>query len=75
MKTETEIVVSDDADLQSQAVMIRVRPSEKSAFTLAADIAGVSLSAWMRERLRLTAARELEAAGRKIPFLKDIQLD
>ena len=66
---------ASDHDLQTETVQIRVRPSEKSAFTLASEIAGISLSAWIRERLRLTAARELESAGRKIPFLKDLTLE
>ena len=73
--SDMSIEGSDEGDLQTEAVQIRVRPSEKAAFTLAAEIAGISLSAWVRERLRQTAARELEAAGRKIPFLKDITLE
>jgi hypothetical protein len=72
---DMNIEASDEGDLQREVVQIRVRPSEKSAFTLAAEIAGISLSAWVRERLRQTAARELESAGRKIPFLKDITLE
>ena len=64
-----------EPDLQTEAMLIRVRYSEKSAFTMAADIAGISVSAWVRERLRLAAARELESAGKKIPFLKDITLE
>lgn len=63
-----------DPDLQTEAMLIRVRASEKLAFTTAAEIAGISVSAWVRERLRLAAARELESAGKKIPFLKDITI-
>jgi hypothetical protein len=74
LSMSTGTLKDDEADLQTETVQIRVRPSEKSAFTQAAEIAGISLSAWARERLRLTAARELESAGRKIPFLKDITL-
>ena len=38
------------------------------------DIAGISLSSWIRERLRLAAIRELEQAGRKVPFVPKIPL-
>ena len=35
-------------------------------------MAGIPLSAWVRERLRLTAIRELEGAGQRIPFIPEI---
>ena len=48
----------------------------KEAFQEAAEVSGIALSAWIRERLRRTATRELEDAGREIAFLrtKDNQL-
>jgi uncharacterized protein (DUF1778 family) len=49
---------------------LRLEPSEKQAFKDAADLAGLSLAAWMRERLRRAARLELEESGRKIAFLK-----
>ena len=55
---------------QSDILPIRIRRLEKETFQQCADLAGVSLSSWMRERLRFAAIRELESAGRKIPFLK-----
>lgn len=64
-----------DTETQSDKLLLRLKPSEKSAFAVAASIAGISVTAWMRERLRLSAARELEAAGQKIPFLKDLTID
>ena len=48
---------------------VRLRFDEKQAFRDAADIAGLPLSAWVRERLRRVAARELQEADRPIPFL------
>ena len=36
----------------------------------AAKMAGAPLSVWMRERLRIAAARELGEAGREVPFLR-----
>ena len=40
----------------------------------AAKIAGIPLSSWVRERLRLAAIHELEAAGKRIPFIAPIPL-
>jgi predicted HicB family RNase H-like nuclease len=59
---------------QSDALLLRLRPSEKESFQLCADLAGISLSSWLRERLRLAAIRELEGAGRRIPFVESIPM-
>ena len=56
--------------MRLERIELRVQPEEKQGFEDAAAIAGISLSAWIRERLRLAAVRELEAASRSIPFLK-----
>jgi hypothetical protein len=48
---------------------LRLAPLEKLAFRQAAEIAGIPLAAWVRERLRRAATKELEAADRAIPFL------
>ena len=53
---------------------IRLNESEKEGFELAAALAGISLSSWVRERLRLTAIRELEGAGRRVPFIPEIPI-
>jgi uncharacterized protein (DUF1778 family) len=55
--------------MKTEAIEIRVQPTEKLAFREAAELAGISLSSWMRERLRHVAIRELREASRKIPFL------
>ena len=47
---------------------LRLTPDEKAAFQEAASISGLSLSAWIRERLRRAATSELERAGRPIAF-------
>jgi hypothetical protein len=49
---------------------VRLEGAEKEAFRVAAELAGLDLSAWIRERLRWAATRELEAAMRPIPFLR-----
>ena len=54
---------------KSELIKIRLDPEEKEAFQEAAELAGVSLSAWIRERLRKSARIELEDAGQQIPFL------
>jgi hypothetical protein len=51
-----------------------VSEAEKAGFQLAADIAGISLSSWVRERLRLAAIRDLESAGQKVPFIEPFEL-
>ena len=49
---------------------LRLELEEKRAFEQAAELAGVPVSAWIRERLRRAARRELEEANQAIPFLK-----
>jgi hypothetical protein len=49
---------------------IRLGLSEKQGLRNASEVAGLPLSAWVRTRLRQAAARELQEAGRLIPFLK-----
>jgi len=48
---------------------VRLETSEKRAFRDAAELAGLPLSAWVRERLRKIARKELEEAGRSVAFL------
>ena len=60
--------------MKIESIEIRVQPDEKRAFRDAADIAGISLSSWVRERLRLAAIRELEGAGRMVPFIPPIAI-
>jgi uncharacterized protein (DUF1778 family) len=54
---------------RTERVELRLEPREKEAFLLAAEGSGLSLSSWIRERLRRAARRELEEAGRKVAFL------
>jgi predicted HicB family RNase H-like nuclease len=60
--------VREDA-AKSTPVQIRMTEAEKAAFNAAAELAGISLSAWMRERLRTASRKELRDAGRDVPFL------
>jgi hypothetical protein len=60
---------------KEEKILIRLDSSEKIGFKKAADIAGIGLSTWVRERLRLTAIQELTNAGEKIPFLNPVLLN
>jgi hypothetical protein len=60
----------DGDRLKADYLDIRLAVAEKQAFRDAADLAGLDLSAWVRERLRVTARKELEASGRPVAFLE-----
>ena len=60
--------------VKQQMLQIRLTDEEKEGFQQAAELAGVPLSSWVRERLRLAAIRDLESAGQKIPFVSPVHL-
>ena len=49
-------------------LQVRVDDAEKQTFQAAADLAGLDVSAWVRERLRAVARQELDAASLPVPF-------
>jgi len=49
-------------------LQVRLDEAEKRAFNEAAELSGLALSAWVRERLRLLARKELEKVGRSVAF-------
>ena len=51
---------------------VRLDLVEKQAFKDAADVAGIPLSHWVRERLRNAARRELQEAGKPVAFVKSV---
>jgi len=55
--------------LQTDTLDVRVMPAEKEAFKAAAELAGMPVSMWVRDRLRTASRKELDAAGQTIPFL------
>ena len=61
-------------NMKTEVMKLRVSETEKRAFQKGADLAGVALSAWVRERLRLAARRELVEAGEQVPFLQERSL-
>jgi hypothetical protein len=60
--------------MKTDTLQIRLQPMEKEAFEIAAELSGIALSAWVRERLRAAAIRELEGAGKSVPFIEQIPL-
>jgi hypothetical protein len=60
--------------MKTTTLQIRLQPKEKQAFEEASELAGIALSAWVRERLRPAAIRELEGAGRPVPFVQGVPL-
>jgi len=57
------------AKAKVELLQVRLETKEKKGFGEAADIAGLALSSWVRERLRAVARKELEESGRAVPFL------
>jgi len=60
---------------KSETLQIRLSTAEKDGFEQAAELAGIPISSWVRERLRLASIRELESAGRRVPFIKPLTLE
>jgi uncharacterized protein (DUF1778 family) len=58
---------------KEQTIQIRLTEAEKRGFQAAADLAGIPLSSWVRERLRFAAIRDLESAGVQIPFVEPVR--
>jgi len=58
---------------KNHVVQVRMSAAEKASFDLAANAAGLSLSSWVRERLRTAALTELQFAGVKVPFVEAIK--
>ena len=59
---------------KEQVLQIRLDELEKQGFVAAAELAGIPLSSWVRERLRMAAIRDLESAGLKIPFIAPLPI-
>ena len=55
---------------KTEMLRLRLSQSEKEAFEEAASLSGIAVSAWVRERLRSAARRELVDTGRQVPFLQ-----
>lgn len=60
------------SDRKEILLQVRLDQAERESFQQAANVGGVPLSAWVRERLRRAAIRELEEVGVRAPFLRDL---
>lgn len=69
MNTRRKRAATGSAKRKEELLQVRLNASEKKAFEEAADLSGLALSAWVRERLRRVAVMELGEAGREIAFL------
>jgi uncharacterized protein (DUF1778 family) len=54
---------------KAEHLQVRLDESEKVAFAEAAELAGQSVSVWVRDQLRRAARQQLEEVGRPVPFL------
>lgn len=59
-------------ELRTEDLLVKLKVDEKEAFKDAAELAGVPLSSWVRERLRRVAVRELQEAARPVAFLRNV---
>jgi len=57
--------------LREEYMEVRVTAAEKQAFKDAAELSGLPLSAWLRDRMRRIARQELQESGRKVAFLEE----
>lgn len=55
---------------KGEQILVRLMPSEKRAFRVAAELSGITLSSWIRERLRREARKELMEANMPVDFLE-----
>lgn len=58
-----------ERDKQNESLLVMVQGAEKTAFKEAAELAGTSVSSWVRQRLRTAAGNELSTAGKPVAFL------
>jgi hypothetical protein len=68
------VPMKTDPKQKSDILQIRLTLTEKAGISQAAALAGISVSSWVRERLRLAAIRDLESAGLRVPFVDEIPL-
>ena len=60
------------ARMKAYNLQVRLSQAEKESIKLAAEAAGLSVSSWLRDRLRKAARTELQASGQKVPFLESV---
>jgi hypothetical protein len=56
--------------MKNYSLQVRLTQAERETLKVAAEAAGLTVSAWLRDRLRRTARLELQSSGIKVPFLE-----
>lgn len=56
--------------MKDYSLQVRLTQAERETLKVAAEAAGLTVSAWLRDRLRRTARLELQSSGIKVPFLE-----
>jgi uncharacterized protein (DUF1778 family) len=51
-------------------LQVRLTQAEKDALAAAAKASGITMSGWVRDRLRRAARQELQASGLRVAFLE-----
>jgi hypothetical protein len=70
-KTKTGRPKLEAGKAKARFLQVRLQNAEANDFATAAELAGIPLSTWVRERLRIVAKRELKEHGRPVGFLPD----
>jgi uncharacterized protein (DUF1778 family) len=60
---------SSVGSVKGEYMELRLDVAEKEAFFRAAEVAGMSLSGWVRDRLRRASRKELEDMDMPVAFL------
>lgn len=60
--------------MKDTQVLVRLSKDEKKSFEMCAELAGIPLSSWIRERLRADSIRELRNINVKAPFIKPLEI-
>ena len=58
-----------EGESKTHYLQVRLLETEHSGFAEAARLAGIPLSSWVRERLRIVARQELEEYGKSADFI------
>jgi hypothetical protein len=56
--------------VKGEYMELRLDAAEKEAFASAAEVAGMSLSGWVRDRLRRASRKELEDMNLPVAFIE-----
>ena len=59
-----------EGESKTRFLQVRLLELERDGFAEAARLAGIPLSSWVRERLRVVARKELEEFGKTVDFLE-----